>query len=117
MIRLASTIFLLVCALASVQAAERQYQLSAEEWARPRQGDLLVAYPGLNQAIREWGRSGADRIRIRHPAGEAGELWAGELRDWLIALGIASTRIETVPGSPDAANIDLIFHTREETTQ
>ena len=114
MMRLAITGLFLLCVMGALQAAERQYSVSAEEWARPRQGDLLVTYPGLNEAIQAWNRHRGGRIRVRHPSGEEGVLWAEELRDWLVALGVPSNQIETVPGSRDAANIDLVFMLREE---
>ena len=116
MIRSTVTGLVLLLTLVSVQAAERLYTVSAEEWARPRQGDLLVTYPGLNEAIQEWNQHQSGRIQIRHPGGEEGILWAEELRDWLVALGVPSNLIETVPGGRDAANIDLVFMLREENT-
>lgn len=114
MIRPAVAGLALLLALVSVQAAERLYTVSAEEWARPRQGDLLVTYPGLNEAIQEWNQHQSGRIQIRHPSGEEGILWAEELRDWLVALGVPSNLIETVPGGLGAANIDLVFMLRED---
>ena len=114
MIRRVITGLVLCFTLYAVQAAERLYTVSAEEWARPRQGDLLVTYPGLNEAIQDWNKHGVGRIRIHHPSGEEGLLWADELRDWLVALGVPSNQIEAVPGPYDAANIDLVFMLREE---
>ena len=39
------------------------------------------------------------RIELRYPGGEEGELWVGELMDWLISLGIPSKYLVAVPGS------------------
>ena len=105
---------LLLAAVQPLMAAERFYQVTAAEWARPRQGDLLVTYPGLKDAIQEWNQSNAGRIQIRYPGGEEGVLWAEELRDWLVALGVPSTQSETVPGSRDADSVDLVFIVRED---
>jgi hypothetical protein len=44
---------------------------------------------------------------IRYPGGDAGNAWAEAVRDWLVALGVASKRIVLEPGSssPDALTL------------
>ena len=39
------------------------------------------------------------QVEIRYPGGESGMLWAEELRDWLVSLGIPLNRIQTLSGS------------------
>ncbi len=46
-------------------------------------------------------------IEIRYPGGEPGILWASELRDWLISLGIPSDKIATYSGSPNGDELIL----------
>ncbi len=84
------------------------YQISAEEWARPRHGDVLVQQPGLRSAVKQWINEPHGRIEIRFPGGEEGELWVTELRDWLVALGVPSASIEAHPGSGHVDRIDVI---------
>lgn len=69
--------------------------LSAEEWARPRHGEALARHPGLVQTMQAVERR-AGELRIRHGEREADLLWAAELRDWLVALGLPSARIHLV---------------------
>lgn len=81
--------------------------LSAGEWARPRSGEALVAWPALSAVVQEYLASADGTLRIRYPGGDEGSLWAREVRAWLVALGIASDRIELMPGSADADRIEL----------
>jgi hypothetical protein len=69
--------------------------LSAEEWARPRHGEALARHPGLAQTVKAVERREGE-LRIRHGEREADLLWAAELRDWLVALGLPSARIRLV---------------------
>ncbi len=81
--------------------------VTSSEWARPRDGAGITRLPGLQQVLRAllgW-RDG--RIVVRYPGGEEGILWAEELRSWLVALGIASSQIELVPGAKRADAIEL----------
>lgn len=68
--------------------------LSAEEWSRPRSGEQLARHEGLSRLVRalEAGTS-QTRLRIRFGVREEDLLWAEELRDWLVALGLPSARI------------------------
>lgn len=94
---------------ASAQAAEPRW-ISAEEWSRPRGGETLTALPPLRQSVQEWMATPEARLVIRHPGGEEGGLWAGELRAWLVALGVPGERIELAPGAgrEDAMALEVL---------
>lgn len=111
----------------------RTFSLSIDDWARPRSGETLVGFQALRDMAAIWsagevqGRSdaagtggteaykksgavgGKATIEIRYPGGDEGSLWAGELADWLVALGIPSNRIQLTPGSARADRIDLVI--------
>lgn len=83
-------LLLLLPALAS---ADSTFTLDAAEWSRPRSGDAVVAMPTVREAVRTWSQTSAAELVVRHPRGEAGVLWAEELRDWLVALGVPGAAI------------------------
>ena len=74
--------------------------LSTDLFLQPRSGRSLSQVPALRQVVRDWIEGRAQRLTIRYPGGEDGTLWASELRDWLVALGVASANIELLPGTP-----------------
>lgn len=84
-----------------LHAADGPWVIDAEFWAAPRSGETVVTEPALRSAIDTlMFREETSRLMIRYPGGETGQLWAQELRAWLIALGIPSSRIDTQPGGP-----------------
>ncbi len=89
---------------------EESWELSAQEWAQPRHGEWLVHQPALAGAIGQLRQHPQSRLRIRYPGGDEGVLWAEELQSWLVALGLASNRLELVPGSSkaDAIQLDVV---------
>lgn len=91
-----------------VQASE--YSIHAEVWARPRSGDALLALPALQDLLRDFDANPDATIEIRYPGGEEGVLWALELQDWLVALGIPSKRVDTVVGSGVQDSIRLLLN-------
>jgi hypothetical protein len=104
---------------ASVAAANttRMFTLSADEWARPRSGEVIPELAPVRAAVSYWGR-GADAVMvIRYPGEDSGELWAAELRDWLISLGVPSDYIRLVPGAQEADQITLVVGNRDELEQ
>lgn len=98
---------------AQAPAQEQLFELSAEQWARPRQGEVLVAYPSLRAALAAFDAAPRALLQIRYPGGEEGSLWAGELRDWLVALGVPSSRIQVQPGTRKPEYIELVVDTGE----
>ena len=104
------SLFLLLLLPLAVPAAE-SVVITSVEWARPRSGESLARMPGLAKAATSLVGTRNSRLLIRYPGGEEGVLWAEELRSWLVALGIASSRIELVPGAGRADAIVLELST------
>lgn len=92
-----------------IYASEQQWVLSADEWARPRDGKGLVSMLVLEQSVQAWSAESNLELVIHYPGGEEGVLWAKELQDWLIALGVPSSNIQIIPGHlrKDAVTIEL----------
>lgn len=89
-------------------ALATSWTLEASTWARPRSGQAVVSMRPLPQVVRAWSQSPSSRIVIHFPGGEDGELWAHELRDWLVALGVPSERVAlTGGGEPDALGLEV----------
>lgn len=72
----------------SVVLAAGPWQLDGTEWARPRSAATVAAMPPVAAAVRDWSRTRGAELVLQYPRGEAGLLWAEELRDWLVALGV-----------------------------
>ncbi len=100
---------LLLMYMSPVLAVEREWVLSADEWARPRDGRGIVSMLVLGESIQAWKEQSDLNLVIHYPGGEEGVLWAKELQDWLVALGVPSSHIQTIPGHSrkDAVTIEL----------
>ncbi len=103
------TIILLSALLmSSALAAETTlWTLGADTWARPRDGQSIAQMAPLPEVIRQWSQDTAQRLVIHYPGGEDGQLWAHELRSWLVALGVPQDRQELVAGSQQADRIEI----------
>lgn len=108
---------LMVFALPLKAGSSRIFTLSADEWARPRSGSVVAEFGALRAAKSYWEKELDAVILIRYPGEDTGEIWASELRDWLISLGIPSDYITLVPGSQAADEIRLIVGDREDIKQ
>lgn len=91
----------------------RSWALRASDWARPRSGAALVGMAPLPQVIRAWSADAERDIVILHAGGEEGELWARELRDWLVALGVPGERVRRVVGGPGPHGLQLELRASE----
>ncbi|VAW62430.1 hypothetical protein MNBD_GAMMA11-3123 [hydrothermal vent metagenome] len=94
----------------NVYAAKNSAVLHAETWDVARHGEVLLKVPELSGIVNEWQKKLQQKIELRYPGGEEGELWVEELKDWLVSLGVPSDNIEMVPGSDaqDVINMVLI---------
>jgi hypothetical protein len=95
----------------------RIFTLSADEWARPRTGAVIPQLAAVRSAVSYWGKGGDKAMIIRYPGEDTGELWAAELRDWLISLGVPSDYILLLSGTQAADEIKLEVGNRDELEQ
>ena len=74
----------------SIQAADgiRIFSVNADEWSRPRSGAVITRFKTIRAAVNAWEGMADAIILVRHPGEDSGEIWALELRDWLVSLGI-----------------------------
>ncbi|SCZ50675.1 hypothetical protein [Thiohalomonas denitrificans] len=102
-------VFLLSLIALCTSAIANPEAITAEEWAQPRNGDVLINHAALSNAVSTILEEPDALLEIRYPGGDEGNVWALEVRAWLIALGIASNRIELVPGSsaPDVLELQI----------
>lgn len=86
-----------------------EWTVTAEEWLRPRDGARVLGFDALAAAVQAWEKRPGAAITVRYPGGDEGLLWAVELRDWLVALGVPSNAIQTAPGNRrvDALSISV----------
>jgi len=92
----------------------RIFTLSADEWARPRTGAVIPQLAAVRSAVSYWERGSNKAVIIRYPGEDTGELWAAELRDWLISLGVPSDYILLSSGTQEADEIKLEVGNRDE---
>ena len=88
-------------------ALENVWTISAEEWARPRSGYSLSRMKPLQATINSVNENAGSSLIIQYPGGEEGALWASELKDWLVSLGLPSSRIRMRPGQSSHEVITL----------
>lgn len=95
----------------------RIFTVSADEWARPRTGVVIPELGAIRAAVSYWGKGTGKVMVIRHPGEDSGQLWAAELHDWLISLGVPSDYILLLPGTQAADEIRLEVGNRDELEQ
>jgi hypothetical protein len=94
----------------------KSFELNIDDWVRPRNGETVVQFQALQQAVAAWSTEGGNGvIEIRYPGGEEGGLWARELTDWLVAFGVPSRYIRSAPGSGRRDRIVLEVMAAEKT--
>lgn len=81
--------------------------LHVNEWSVPKQTVTVLAMPAINKSMRELQKDTNSFLKIKYPGGDEGTLWANELRSWLVALGLSSSRIELIQGSAISTTIEL----------
>ncbi|VAW76504.1 hypothetical protein MNBD_GAMMA13-743, partial [hydrothermal vent metagenome] len=54
-----------------------------------------------------WSEDTKQRLIIHYPSGENGQLWAYELRSWIVSLGIPLENLKLVEASDEVGEIAL----------
>ena len=107
-------LWLAVATPAQAASSARIFTLSADDWARPRSGAVIPRLQPVKLAIDYWDASPDARILLSHPGEDSGEIWASELRDWLISLGVPSDYMTLSPGLQAQDEIRILVGSREE---
>ena len=107
-------IFVAVFSLPLAANSLRIFTLNADEWAQPRTGELIADFDSLRAAVGYWDKGINFSLLIRYPGEDSGEIWASELRDWFISLGIPSDYILLASGTQDADEVTIIVGDRSE---
>ena len=90
-----------------VLAEQKVFVLDALLWARPRTGAEVSAMPPLRDAVQSMLNNPGSTLAISYPGGDDGGLWAQELFDWLVSLGIEPGLLSMQPGSAFDDRIEL----------
>jgi len=98
-------ILLFIATSGSGFAIDAVHQLTYKQWSVPRTAESILSMPALSRAMQDFQATTNARLLIHYPGGDRGNVWARELRSWLISLGVPSTDLEMIPGS---ANVDVI---------
>ena len=88
------SLWLPATAFADAPADPDSFSITADQWALPRSGSALIRLQPVQAAMADWVTDPAARILIQHAGSDVGNLWADELGDWLVALGIPSDHID-----------------------
>jgi len=80
-----------------------------QEWDQVQSAMSVIQLPALQRVVSQFESTPDSILVIRYPGGDAGNAWAFELRNWLVALGISLDEIHLLPGSgvPQAISIKV----------
>ena len=92
----------------------RIYSLTADAWARPRSGAMIPQLEPVRLAVAYWETGSDAMVLLSHPGEDSGELWASELKDWLISLGVPADYILLSPGLQVEDEIQIMVGSRQE---
>jgi len=108
---LATILLLLLNSVFSINAFAQgdSVKLHAETWDVPRHGEVLLNIPELSTIVKQWMKNTHQKIELRYPGGEEGELWVEELKGWLVSLGVPSSVILLSPGSEAEDIINMVL--------
>jgi len=83
--------------------------IPGEEWPEIQRGIQVTQYPKLARLVNRLDQHPDAAIVISYPGGEAGQSWAREIRDWLVALGVSTNKLVLRPGSgvPGSLALDI----------
>jgi len=96
-----------IFAFSSYSLAENIEKLHSVEWSVPKKATTLLEMPAIKKSMQTLLSEPNSFLKLKYPGGDEGTLWVNELRSWLVALGLSSTRIELVPGSAISTTIEL----------
>ena len=87
-------LMLCLMSMPAVGADTDSFTLSADQWALPRSGSALIRLAPVRDAVADWLTTPDAHLVIQHASTDVGNLWADELQDWLMSLGVPADHID-----------------------
>jgi len=75
---------------------------------QPRSGSVILQMPPVQAAVNDWMQTPGSHLVILHSGDDQGSLWASEVQDWLVSLGIPSTEIRKRVSGQDESSVTLL---------
>ncbi len=100
-----------VCVLCSVSPAwgahapVTRFALKRSEWVGVQTARHLIRDPGVSRAVRAWMGHPRQSLVLLYPVGVEGRVWASELANWLVALGVPRRHLVLRPHLSSKRNI------------
>src|SRR5689334_15310741 len=91
----------------SLAQAADTFTVPAEFWDRPRTGRAVLDQTGVKQAVAAYQAQPGSQIIVHHGYGAESVAQAEELRNWLMALAIDSSRIRLAGDAGTAQAVKL----------
>ncbi|MFK5913286.1 MAG: hypothetical protein QM484_02850 [Woeseiaceae bacterium] len=101
------SLFLFIFFISKISVAANVELIQANDWLIPKSSVTLLTMPAVSVVMEQLQKDSNAKLQVKYPGGDEGTLWANELRSWLVALGLSSTRIELVLGSTLSTAIEL----------
>lgn len=92
---------------AALAAHAASYTITPEMWMQPRSGQVMLQMAPVRAAVQDWIRHPGSKLVILHSGDEQGSLWASEVQDWLVSLGIPSADIVKQVSGQDENSVTL----------
>ncbi len=81
--------------------------LPRDLWPKIRSGDIIRRLEPLRRTVEAYDGHDNARILVHYSLQSAGNAWAFELKEWLVAFGIEADRILLRPGPVDEYSLAL----------
>ena len=95
---------------ASELSNQKNHFITQQQWSIPKKAKSILAIPALQSVMNILSNKSSKMLLVKYPGGDVGVLWASELKAWLVALGLTSSRIELQSGSTSATQLELIIY-------
>lgn len=105
--QLISLLMFVVVLTAALDAHAGSYTITAEMWMQPRSGQVMLQMPPVRTAVTDWMKHPGTQLVILHSGDDMGSLWASEVQDWLVSLGIPSSDIAKQVSGQDENSVTL----------
>ena len=83
--------------------------LRYQDWAQRRSTHAVLELDPVRAVLSVFSEERGQNVIVRHPGGDAGNAWAFEFREWLVALGVPSDFITLEPGSGGADRLLILI--------